>query len=447
MSKIRHISGKTLGKAFAALRKGDGDKLRKILKDRHPADIADFYEDLSPKYRMKALAIIPQAIDAEVLKYLENPYKSEVVEHLGAERFRDSIRRLQDEDVVKLVESLYPNEREQMMKIVDSTRGAAADILARYEEHSVGRGMSLDFVAIPHSWNVKNAIQYIKSQKKTLENCSEAFVVDDSFKPIGIISLATLISANLNALVADIADDVITVNANANQEEAYALFGKYRFAHMPATDDSGKMIGVLGAEDILKIAEEEISEDYLKLGGAFDEEDDGSFYKSCFARFKWLAISLANSIFSPIVISLFQKSIQKTIYLAALMPIVGSLGGNIGAQAASVMVRDFSSKRLRERHLYRKALREAAMGSANGIIFGAVLGAFSFLCYGDFRVSIVLATAMFFCASWAAFIGALLPIAFDKLGYDAALSSIPLVTTITDVSGYALFLGLAAIFV
>jgi magnesium transporter len=448
MSEIKHIGRQMFHTLHDAIADGNIDELKELFKDLHPGDIADFYEDLNEKYRVKMADLLPQVLDAAVLKYLEAPYKNELIKHLGIEHFRDSIRLLQDDEVIELIESIHPREQIRMMKIISSTHRSAADILARYGEESVGRSMSLDFVTVPHFWTVKEALMYLKSQDDVPENCSEVFVADDSFRPLGVVALASLISAEKNRSILEILDsDIITVNADSDREKAYALFGKYRFSHMPVTDNAGTMIGVLRAEDILRIAEEEIAEDYLQLGGISHHAEKHSFIKSCFERLKWLAVSLLNSLFSPLVISLFRDSIQHSVCLAVLMPVVGSLGGSVGVQTASLMVKDFSSGRLRAQHFYRKLMREAAVGAVNGIILGAVLGVFSFLWYGNFAVSAVLAAAMFFCASWAALIGALLPIVFDIFGYDAALSSGPLVTTITDISGYALFLGLAAMFV
>lgn len=444
-SNLKHISRRTFDSILNYLRSDSFAKVKSLLIKRHPADIADLIEDLNHHYRHKLLDLVPELIDAMVLMHLEGNFKTEVIRYLGAEHFKKSLKQLQEEDIIELVESLGPSEQLQLLKIVPNSHQVAVDLLLEYEEDSIGRSMSLDFIAIPSDWTVEKALKYIKNHANLPENCSEIFVVNKSYSPIGMIALTTLISSDPNELIAEIVNcDIITVNSNSDQEKAYALFNKYHFAHLPVIDNSGRMIGILRADDILKIVEEEVTEDILKLGGAPEEEQNEHIFLNCFARLRWLSISIINAIFSPIVISLFESKIQQVISLAALMPIVGSLGGNVGVQTVSVVIKAFSSKRIREEQYLSMVLKETTIGCINGLVLGIFLGIMTFFWQKDIALAVVLGSALLFCSTWAAFIGSLLPILFEKLGFDVALSSGPLVTTITDVSGYAIFLSLAS---
>lgn len=445
--KLRHINKKTFNAIYNSLRTNADKKIKEYLSKRHPADIADLIEDLNYRYRQKLLDIAPEAIDATVLLRLEGGFKSEVIRYLGVEHFRKSINKLQEEDIIELIESLSPSEQLQLMKIIPNSHQVAVDLLLEYEEDSIGRSMSLDFISIPNSWTIGKALEYIRNHNDLSENCSEIFIVNEAYNPIGIVALTALISTEPSELISNIVNyDIITVNSNSDQEKAYALFNKYHFAYLAVVDNIGRMVGVLRADDILKIVEEEVTEDILKLGGAPEESENLSFFWNCFARLRWLSVSIINAIFSPIVISLFANKIQQVISLAALMPIVGSIGGNIGVQTVSVVIKAFSSKQIREEQYFQIILKESMIGLINGCIIGIFLGIMTFFWLKDVSVSVILAAAMLFCSTWAAFIGALMPIVFEKLGFDVALSSGPLVTTITDVSGYTIFLGLATIF-
>ncbi|MDR2107090.1 MAG: magnesium transporter [Holosporaceae bacterium] len=422
-------------------------ELREKLADLHPADIADLYEDLGDARRKKFLDAIPDMINAEVLLHLEDTCKSEVIKQLGTDHFRPSLDVLQSEEIIELIESLAPREQMYFMNIIRNTRRDALNLLTEYSEDAVGRSMSLSFLSVPYSWTVEEAIAYIKS-RNVADDCSEIFIANDMQNPVGVIPISTLIAAGKEEILKDIASyDIITLNANLDQEKAYALFSKYRFLHIPVVEKSGKMVGVLRADDVLKIAEEEAKEDYLKLGGLSEGAIADPFWKACFTRLRWLSVSILNAIFSPLIIYLFRDSIQQTISLATLMPIVGSIGGNIGVQAVSVVIKAFSSERLREQKHLKIVLKEAGIGSINGLVIGTFFGISAGIWFGSAILGIVLAAAMFFCSVWAAFTGALLPVVFDRLGYDSALSSGPLVTAVTDISGFVIFLGLAALFV
>ncbi|MDR1907718.1 MAG: magnesium transporter [Holosporales bacterium] len=433
-------------KVRSLLGSGSTVELRNQLANLHSADIADLYEDLSRAYRKKLLHAVPDMIDANVLLHLEKPYKSDVIELLGADHFMPSLRSLAHEDLFELIKSLEP-QHQMCFMVIHNARKDALELWDKYVEDSVGRSMSLDFLLIPQSWTVENAISYIKSLNELSASCVEVFTVNDSLNPVGVIPLATLITADKQELVKDIANyDIITVNANLDKEKAYVLFSKYHSLVLPVVENSGKMVGVLRADDILKIAEEEATEDYMKLGGLSEWKVNSPLWYTCFTRLRWLSVSILNALFSPCIIYLFQDSIQQVISLATLMPIVGSIGGNVGVQTVSVVIKAFSSEQLREQRFFKIILKEAAVGSINGLAIGIFLGTMAGFWFKSATLGAVLAAATFSCSTWAAVSGALLPIVFDKLGFDASLSSGPLVTTITDVSGFVIFLGLATLF-
>lgn len=432
---------------YEALKNKSFTKLGEKLTNVHPADIADIYEDLSAKYRMQLLDITPEKIDAKVLQFLESSYKNEVVKYLGIDHFEKSLRELSSEDIIELSETLDPREKSQLISITSKTHNEITSVLEKYNKDSIGRNMTLDFIAVPHSWTVDKTISHIKLQNKSSEDYSEIFIVNELLNPIGVITIANLICADRNLLIDKIAShNILTINADLDKEKAYDLFSKYHFAYIPVVENSGRIVGVLKADDILKIIEDETTEDYLRLGGVFEASISDNFWNSSLRRLQWLVISLLNALFSPLIINLFQNSIQQVISLAVLMPIVSSIGGNIGMQTVSVVVKAFSSNQLREKQFIKIALKEAAIGSINGLILGILLGILTGIHFNNAALGVVLAASMLFCATWGAFAGAVLPILFEKLGYDAALCSAPLVTMMMDISGYSIFLGLATLF-
>ena len=444
MGKFHQITKKSFSIIHNAIQNSDVESLAHELSNYHHADIADLYEDLSPKSRMKLLELYPQIIDANVLKLLEEFYKAEVIAQLGVDHFKQSLDHWTDEELIELIDLLDPRDQARLISVLGENHRLAIDTFIKYDNDSVGHNMSLDFVLIPVTWTVEKAIAYIKTQSKLSDDCVEIFVVNNSFNPIGIVSISTLISSQKEESIGKIANfDIISINASSDKEKAYALFSKYRFPCIPVVENSGRMVGVLRTSGILKIVEEEVAEDCLNLGGAADHNTSNSIVSSSIIRLRWLSISFLNALFSPIIIQMFQDTIEKTIALATLMPIVSSIGGSIGMQAVSVVVKAFSAQQLRERQFLNVVLREAIIGSINGLIIGILLGVMATLCFSCKKLGLILGISMFFCASWAAFIGALLPILFDKLGYDATLSSGPLVTAVTDVSGFLVFLGIA----
>lgn len=214
---------------------------------------------------------------------------------------------------------------------------------------------------------------------------------------------------------------------------------------LPVLDKNDRMIGLIRAADLIDIAQEEISEDFSQFIGT-DDEINAPLIQSGFSRLRWLSVAIVNTLLSPFIISLFQDTIQQFVALAVLMPIVGALGGNIGIQTASVIIKAFSTEQFREEQYLKVIKNETLIGIFNGVAIGFFLGAVTLFWFQEWKLSLILCCAMAFCATWAAFIGVVIPIIFYRFGYDSSLSSGPLITTISDVSGYAIFLGLASIF-
>ena len=429
---------------------GDELKVKKIshmLSDKHPADISDLIEDLDSDSRKIFFKLTPHFVDSRVLVNLVNPYRTKTIAFFGLEHFRESIGLLEQDELIELVEQFNVKDRKSFIEIMPKEMKTVVEFLMAYPENSVGRNMSFDFVLISEDFSVEEALKYLKDKKGVPDSCSEIFTENDDHKLTGLISLTRLLKTDKKKKLKDIeSPDIIEISATDDQEVAHNLFNKYHFVRIPVVDRNGHMIGLIRAADLIDIAQEEITEDFNQLVGTNDDEINAPLLSSCVKRLRWLSIAVINTLLSPFIISLFQDAIQQIVALAVLMPIAGALGGNIGIQTASVIIKAFSTDGFREEQ-YTKVIRnETLMGIFNGIVIGAFLGITAWLWFQDWKLSAVLCGAMIFCATWASFIGVALPIVFYRFGYDSSLSSGPLITTITDVSGYVVFLSLARLF-
>ena len=423
-------------------------KISLLLKNKHPADISDIIEDLDSDSRQIFFKLVPQLVDSRVLVNLVNPYRTKTIAFFGLKHFKNSIRLLKKDELIELVEQLNVNERKQFVEMMPKKMKAIVKFLMAYPENSVGRNMSFDFILVSENLSVEETLKYIKEKKDTPDSCSEIFIENDNHKLTGLISLTRLLKSPKKKKLKDIeSPDIIEIAATDDQEIAYNLFNKYHFVRLPVVDNNNRMIGLIRSADLIDIAQEEITEDFRQLTGtAEDDEISAPLISSCFKRLRWLSLAVINTLLSPFIISLFQDIIQQTVALAVLMPIAGALGGNIGIQTASVVIKAFSTEEFREAQYSKVVKKETLMGVFNGLMIGLFLGAAVLFWFNDIRLSLLLSGTMVFCATWASFIGVALPLIFYRFGYDSSLSSGPLITTITDVSGYVAFLGLAHIF-
>ena len=422
-------------------------KISRILKDKHPADISDAIEDLDSDSRKIFFKLTPNFVDSRVLVNLVNPYRTTTLAFFGLEHFRKSVDLLQKDELIELVEQFNVKDRKAFVEMLPKKMKTIVKFLMAYPENSVGRNMSFDFVLISENFSVEEVLKYLKEKKEVPDSCSEVFTEHDEHRLTGLISLTRLLKSDKKKKLKDIeSPDVVEISATDDQEVAHNLFNNYHFVRSPVVDKNGHMIGLIRSEDLIDIAQEEITEDFNQLVGTEDDEINAPLLSSCVKRLRWLSVAVVNTLLSPFIISLFQDAIQQIVALAVLMPIAGALGGNIGIQTASVIIKAFSTEEFREEQ-YAKVIRnETLMGIFNGIVIGTLLGITVLLWFQDWKLAVVLCGAMIFCATWASFIGVVLPIVFYRFGYDSSLSSGPLITTITDVSGYIVFLSLARLF-
>lgn len=424
----------------------DFARLKALLGRLHIADLADILEDLTPLQRSEFIEMAKSFLDAELLLNVHESYRQQVIELLGFDHFRPSLVQLSNEDIFTLIEAFDELTQEQFLALLPLARQKSVRLFMTYPESSVGRYMSVDFLKFYEDDSVKKVLDAVKSDDNLPENFSEVFIVDRTQRPIGTVFLKDILTARGDApLSAFINGDTLPVLATADKKEASALFNKYRSVRVPVVDGKGVLVGILRSDNILDIVFDESSERILDIGGMSSDGSDDSFWKGCFSRLRWIAVTVLNASLSPLVIQAFSDVIENVICLASLMPLVASIGGVVGIQSVSVIIKEFAEGSLRSRHFGRPIIREVGMGLINGVIIGLLMGSVATLWLGDAKVGFVLFLAMFASMTWAAFVGTALPIAASRVGLDSSLCSGPIVTTLTDVSGFALFLVLAKI--
>ncbi|MDR0632787.1 MAG: magnesium transporter [Holosporales bacterium] len=414
-----------------------------ILKRLHIADLADVIEGLRQAEKEKLVFSAGEFITAELLLNLQEAFRPQIIDLLGTQHFKESSPQLSNEDIFCLIQSFEEDVQQQFLEFLPVKRRKVIGLFLTYPEDSIGRCMSVDFIAVSREASVFQALEDAKRKTDLPENFAEFFVVDDKGHPIGVVFVKDVIAAPVSDNITKyMHTDIIPIDVNMKKEEATLIFNKYGIVRTPVLSPSGKIAGILRSDDILTIVSENLSSGILNVGGVSDSAQ-GTFWRGCFSRMRWIAVTVINASFSPLVIDFFQDIIQQVICLAILMPLVASIGGVVGIQSVSIIIKEMSEGTLLEKNFIKTTIRELLLGMVNGVVIGIALGCVVAAFWGSLKLGTVLSTAMFFSITWAAFIGSALPILCYKLGFDSAICSGPIVTTITDVSGFAIFLSLA----
>ena len=424
------------------------NKIFEYLNDMHNADIAELLQNLDPVLRLSLLNIISNKFDPEILTYLNDSLRDEIVETLDIKQLANNAKELDTDDAVDLVEDLEKKDQDTFLENLDEEERNLIEEGLNYPEDSAGRLMQREFVALDESWNVGQAIDYLRGNKKNLpEDFYDIYLTDLDKKVQGVVPLGRLMGSkrdiNLNSIINK---ELRLIEVNMDQEEVAYLFNKYGLVSAPVIDEQKKIIGSITVDDVVDVIEEEREEDILKLGGVGHTDIYNTVLDTTRSRISWLIVNLMTAVVASVVIGLFEAAIEKVVALAILMPIVASMGANAGTQTLTVAVRALAVKELTTSNALKIIIKETVIGSINGIIFAIIISLVSIYWFQDLMLGIILGLAMVLNLILAGFAGTIIPLALEKMRIDPALASAVILTTITDVFGFLSFLGLATLF-
>ena len=425
---------------------GDGTKLRSLLEDLHPADVADLMGFLTAEHRAVVVLWLPADLLAETLPELDDNIREEVLERVPHLTLAEALQELDSDDAAAVVEDLEDDQREKVLAAMPELDRAAIESSLRYAEDSAGRLMQREVMAAPSFWNVGDTIDHIRKQGEDLpELFFDIYVVDPANKPVGGLPVSSLLRAPRSVALVDIMEPINEIAVDQDQEEVAYIFEKYHLISAPVIDAAGRLVGQITVDDIVNIIQEENREDILRLAGVSDEDRGSSVSEIVRGRVPWLAINLATAVLGSIVISWFEGTIKDVVALVILLPIVSAIGGNAGTQALTVTVRALATRELNSSNTSRTFRRELVVGFANGLVLAPLIGTAAGLWFQDWRIGAVIAAAMVLNLLVAATVGVLTPVTLSKLKFDPAVSSAVFVTATTDFFGFLIFLGLATL--
>ena len=419
--------------------------INQTLKDLHPSDIANLIENLSYQTRIKLIEIESFNIGPEIFIELNESIQGEVLQLLSIDSVSNIIKRLESDDAVAILENLDLDKKNSILeKLPPKDRFLLEEGLS-YPEDSAARIMQREFTAIPSDWTVGQTIDYLRESKDLPQEFLEIFIVDNEFKPIGIVPssrvLRTSRDSKMNLIMREMP---VLISVNMDKEEVGHTFENYNLVSAGVVNKNNKLVGMITVDDVVTVVQEEAEEDVLRLAGVGDEEITDTVFVKTRRRFNWLLVNLATALLASWVISIFGAEIEKVVALAFLMPIVASMGGNAGMQTLAVTIRAIATKELSSSNINKIITKEFFIGVLNGIIFAIITAVIVQLWFKQIDLSIIIAASMVLNMIVAGLFGILIPVTLKRMNIDPALASSVFVTTVTDVIGFLSFLGIGS---
>ena len=426
---------------------GNIEFINQTLKNLHEADVANLIENLNPNTRIKLIELESFNINPEIFIELNESIQGEVLQLLSINSIIKIIKRLESDNAIKILENLEKDTKNKVLEKLPPKDKFLLEEGLSYPEDSAARIMQREFTAVPSNWTVGQTIDYLREDKDLPEEFLEIFIVDNDFKPIGTVPSSRVLRTSRDLKMNSIMIEMpVLISANMDQEEVGHTFENYNLVSAGVVNKNNKLVGMITADDVVTVVQEEAEEDVLRLAGVGDEEITDSVMLKTKRRFNWLLLNLFTALLATWVISNFGASIEQMVALAFLMPIVASMGGNAGMQTLAVTIRAIATKELSKTNFNRVVGKEFLIGILNGIIFAIITAVIVQLWFKQFNLSLLIGVSMILNMIVAGLFGILVPVSLKKLNIDPALASSVFVTTITDVIGFLSFLGLGSIY-
>ena len=414
------------------------------IAETDPFDSADTLEEFDPSEAGKLITSLPIETSVKIFESLRPRAIIEIVEILKDSYVEEIFKQMDTEDVVDVFERSTEDETEEILEILDKSTKLNINKRLAYPENSVGRQMSEEVAKISTGLKVKDALKELKALHDNVEDLIYVYSVDNEGKLTGVISFREIVFADENELIKNVMiQNPISVNPSSDQEEAAILIKQYELLALPVVDKSNKLIGQTTVNTALDVIQTEIAEDFSQSFGAGAEETIFTpIQKSIRLRLPWIAINMGLAFIVSLLISQFEETIASDILLAALMPVVALVGGNSGAQSLAIVIRALARNDVSDARVFEVIGKQTFIGIINGIFVGILsFLVLSFLGLNDY--SLALSIAVFGNIFIGNLFGSSIPLMLKKIGFDPALASNIFLTLITDIAGFAGFLGIA----
>ncbi len=422
------------------------EQMKALLKDVHPGDVAETLSRFPREEQISIFAVMPPDIAGAVLEELDEPDQFTLITSVDEEKLADIIDEMAPDESADVLDLLTDEEQEDVLEEVEPEHAGEIKELLSYPEDSAGGIMTTEVLSVPETATVDDALREIRSDPD-VESVACVFVTDRDDVLKGVLTFRMLVTAKPGTPVRDVMDkDVISARIDDDQEDVAGTVRKYNFVAVPVVDERHRLRGVVTVDDVLDVLEEEASEDMYKMAGtaARHPTKEGVLSRVGY-RLPFLATTLIGGMASAGILIAFRHTTQTVIILVSFIPVMAGMAGNVGVQSSTIVVRGLALGEIETGRVLRVLLNEVGVGVLLGIVCGLVTGLVAALIGENAMLGVVVTTSMIAGITVAAIAGTLVPMGLHKIGIDPAIAAGPFITTLNDITGLTIYLGLATI--
>ncbi|MDP2572949.1 magnesium transporter [Vibrio penaeicida] len=439
----------TLQEVSDALDSGRFVHVRRMLQDMEPEDIAHLLQ-ASPRKSRDVLWQLTDPEDyGEILDELSEDVKDSLVSKMAPERLAEATEGLETDDVAYVLRSLPDDLSREVLSQMDTADRHRIETALAYDEDTAGSLMSTDVITIRSDVEVDVVLRYLRIKGELPEATDALYVIDETSKLTGYLHLTTLLTSQPDVQISEIMEDADeAISVNASDSDVASLFERRNWVSAPVVDEDNHLVGRITIDDVVDVIREDAEHSMMSLAGLDDEEDTfAPVVKSARKRSIWLGANVLAALTAASVSNLFEATLQEMAAIAVLMTIVPSMGGVAGNQTVALVIRGLALGHIGDTNKRELLLKEAAIGFLNGLLWALIIGGIVVVWKDDWLLGGVISAAMMTNLLVAGIAGVSIPIFLKKRNIDPALAGGMALTTVTDVVGLMVFLGLATLFI
>lgn len=423
-------------------------RLRHILNNLAPADIAHHIESAPTKFRHFLWELVDAELEGEVLGELSEGVQQEFLRDMDSRTMAALFEGLDPDDIADILQQLPDQVIPEVLQAMDDQDRQRVEGVLTYPEDSAGGLMNTDTITVRPDLTFDVILRYLRRHTELPPATDSIFVVNRKDLFLGILPLGKILTSNPNMWVREVMlTDVKAIPASMSDAKVAELFKRHNWISAPVVDPAGKLVGRITIDDVVDVIVEGADHSLLGLAGVSDQEETFTpASRAAPRRAIWLGVNVLTAILASAVIGLFEATIEKVVALAILMPIVAGMGGVAGSQTLTVVIRGIALGQVRRNNLRWLLGKELTTGAANGLLWATVIGVIAAYWFSDHKIGYIIAGAMIINLLTAALVGTLLPVMLKAIRVDPAIAGSVVLTTFTDCVGFFSFLGLATLF-
>ncbi len=424
-----------------ALDERDRDFILKSLEDVKAADITALLYEFNAEESKYVMDFLPIEMQAEIISDLDPETRKNFLKVYPPTEITNFLNQLASDDTADILNELPIKEREEVLANLEPELKVQVTELLRYEENVAGGLMAKELIKAYINWTVVQCVDEIRKQAENVSKFYAVYVVDANEKLVGKVALQDLIISDAKKLVADIyEEDIVSVETYMEDSEVAEIMKKYDLESVPVVNVQGQLVGRITIDDVVDVITEQAEEERQIMAGiSEDVEEDDSVWKNTRARLPWLLIGVVGGLMNAKFMGLFEGELARVTAIAFFTPLIQATGGNVGIQSSSLIVQSLANSDFVDDGLWKRLSKVFSVAILNGLFLAVIVLGANILLFGEYRLSMVVALALFSVVVFASFIGTVTPLILNRFGYNPALAAGPFITTTNDLLGLTLY--------